>query len=269
MNKVLSEELLELINNRNTKKPMPLKIREEIIKNIKMNTVELVEIFKVSKSYIHKLKKELNCVSSLKKYQYDENIFTPNTNECDLKYYFIGFIAGDGNVYEPPSATKQKLISIQINKKDIIVLEKFKEFTKSNKPISKSGDMVSIQYSSNKMAEDLFYYGIIPRKTRHMKIKNIPHEFIPSFLRGLLDSDGSIKSTGVINYTGNQNTIDFVFNYFDKYHNIIGTRGKDIRNPEYIVNFIEFRKIYNTEIKNIIYYSHDIFYLHRKFDNLS
>jgi hypothetical protein len=51
---------------------MPLKIREEIIKNIKMNTVELVEIFKVSKSYIQKLKKELNCVSSLKKYQYDD-----------------------------------------------------------------------------------------------------------------------------------------------------------------------------------------------------
>ena len=133
----------------------------------------------------------------------DENYFskidTPN------KAYFLGFIAADGSVYISSTRSFYSL-TIRIKSIDIDILEKFKLELKSNIDITTDEETVKlpknygykkieeskIAIASKKMVEDLGQYGIIPNKTKKLKInwEKIPSEYLRDFIRGFLDGDG-------------------------------------------------------------------------------
>ena len=110
-----------------------------------------------------------------------------NTEE---KAYILGFIFADGSIHK-------NQLSIEINIKDIEILEKIKQELRLNSKIyyrkRKTSELVCLSLHSQKIIDDLSKYGIIPDKTHvtnHLPI--IDKAFLPHFLRGLIDGDGWI-----------------------------------------------------------------------------
>lgn len=135
------------------------------------------------------------------------------TIDSEEKAYYLGFLMADGNV----CLKKQKSgkigysISLKLKSTDISVLEGFKKALESNARISEfsrkyySNDVergkkyngriyhsVAIVFASEKMANDLAKYGIVPRKTGKEIIPKdlIPENLLNHFVRGYFDGDG-------------------------------------------------------------------------------
>lgn len=102
----------------------------------------------------------------------------------------------DGNV------SRNSLI-INISKKDITHLEKFKRSVECDAPI-KTGTQNSFgtfteyarfELNSANMVKDLIKLGCVPKKSLILKFPNdeqVPSEYILPFIRGYFDGDGSI-----------------------------------------------------------------------------
>lgn len=111
--------------------------------------------------------------------------------DTEEKAYFLGFIFADGNIYK-------NQLSLEIQVKDRELLEIFKKELNLNSKISyrkkENTETCCIRVVSDIICNDLRQYGIIPNKTYLTKhLPNIPKEFLPHFLRGLLDGDGWIS----------------------------------------------------------------------------
>lgn len=108
--------------------------------------------------------------------------------DSEEKAYFLGFILADGCV-------DGNQLSMEINKRDIEILYKFKEAVSSNAKISerkRNGEiMVCTRVSSEKMILDLTKYGIIPNKTYNTKkLPDLKEPYLHHMLRGFVDGDG-------------------------------------------------------------------------------
>ena len=183
MNKKLSEELIKEIQNYYVSNIVSIKTLS------KKYAISTVTLSKVLKNIPKHSKVEL------KNPMFNENFF--ETIDSEEKAYFLGFIIADGNVFDYNSNT-QKAISITQSTKDKYILEKFKDSVKTNASISELKDGTScIAVHSNKMAEDLAKYGVVPNKSyfTYLAINNIKKEYIHHVIRGIFDGDGSIFIT--------------------------------------------------------------------------
>lgn len=157
-----------------------------------------------SASFVKKIWAENNLSGTLKTtYYYNENYF--EKIDTDVKAYWLGFIAADGNLYRRDG--HQGLISITVHKQDIKLLENFKTELDTVKPISLSKDkrrentvMATLQISSDKIFNQLLEKGLGLRKTFDLNLsyifQQIPIKFYPSFILGYFDGDGSIDIPG-------------------------------------------------------------------------
>jgi transposase-like protein len=116
--------------------------------------------------------------------------------DTEQKAYFLGFIFADDNICK-------NQLSIEIHFKDRELLKLFKNELHLKSKISyrkrENTEVCCIRVVSKKICEDLKQYGIVPNKTYITKhLPKISEEFIPHFLRGLLDGDGwiSIDNSG-------------------------------------------------------------------------
>lgn len=127
------------------------------------------------------------------------------------KAYWLGFLFTDGSV---GYIRNSKRIRLQLQEKDLEILERFKEdLGLENKIIydqRPNSVCCSVEFICDQIFDDLGKYDIVPNKTyltSHIPYKKIPQEYWPAFALGLLDGDGSIFvskncSTDVsINYT--------------------------------------------------------------------
>lgn len=112
--------------------------------------------------------------------------------------YIIGFILGDGSIGINDSGNY--FCSVSIHEQDIEVLE-FIINEISPRPVGrhtqtqKSGlvtPYVRAKFTSNRLCQPLVDLGIIPKKTGKEIFPNIDAKYIPDFLRGLFDADGSL-----------------------------------------------------------------------------
>lgn len=136
--------------------------------------------------------------------------------------YWIGYIAGDGNVTRP----KKSQMKVSIKSIDDDILEKFSSFL--GIPGRKSGNIVWVY--SNKIASQLLELGITERKSTTIKIR---HDISQSadFWRGLVDSDGTVALSA---YDGRKNvypmvvygsgSIDLITQYVDWCESLTGRR---------------------------------------------
>lgn len=110
--------------------------------------------------------------------------------------YILGLLFTDGSIREDG-------YSVSLYSNDRYLCELLKEKTDSkhsiqirksrkNKDgsISKQGYVISL--SSKKLVLSLEKWGLYANKTFTMSFPNIPKEFLPHFIRGLIDGDGSI-----------------------------------------------------------------------------
>lgn len=186
-----------------------------------------------SASFVKKIWVENNLSGTLKTtYYYNENYF--EKIDTDVKAYWLGFIAADGNLYRRDG--HQGLISITVHKQDIKLLENFKTELDTVKPISLNKDkrrentvMATLQISSDKIFNQLLEKGLGLRKTFDLNLsyifQQIPIKFYPSFILGYFDGDGSIDipsdntiSKSHVRISGpikNLETFAFILNIFE------------------------------------------------------
>lgn len=102
------------------------------------------------------------------------------------KYYFLGFIAADGCIYD-------KSLIISLHERDVDVLYKFCDWLElPHTLVKKRGCYVHFSKYNQELVNCILEYGITPRKTKVLKFpNNIPDEFEKSFILGYFDGDGS------------------------------------------------------------------------------
>ena len=127
------------------------------------------------------------------------------------------------------SEGKRKRFGISLSSKDKSQLEKLKKCIGSTYPIKEYkqevGYSIGSTYSriiidSDEMFNDLVSHGVVLNKTNIVKPPNIDKEFIPSFILGYFDGDGSIflnkgrSPFYSINIVGTDELLTFIHDYF-------------------------------------------------------
>ena len=165
---------------------------------------------------------------------FNENYF--EKIDTEEKAYFLGFIAADGCVSQ---RTKNCVVlSININKKDVEILEKFKESINFSGNIffSKSrNNMCNIHCHSLKLTNDLSKYGIIKRKTNKIIMPKLIGDLLRHFMRGYFDGDGCVsihkdKRPGKGDDRGNINIVSGSYDFIQKYVDILVEKANVKRN---------------------------------------
>ena len=192
--------------------------KEYIISAYHNTTAKILsEQFKCSESAISAIWAKAGLKGKIaRRYTLNENYF--EKIDSANKAYFLGFLMADGCIYSRKTTKNkcQKWVRLSIHKKDIEVLEKFKEELKSNLPILiGKDDMASITIVSDIMADHLSKYGIVERKTWSSSIVTdlIPDEYLFSLLTGHFDGDGSIMVEKEKTHIPSAYSISIVGNY--------------------------------------------------------
>jgi DNA-binding Lrp family transcriptional regulator len=156
----------------------------------------IAEKFKIPYKTVWRRLKKNSVIIKRKVRAVDNNAFSTYTRES---CYWAGFIAADGNIRKDVPYVNITLASI-----DMGHLRKFKNFVNSNAEIvernqtQKSGKITKcclINIYSHQIKTDLQErFNIVPNKAKILKPPiNIPKEFVPDFIRGHFDGDGSIS----------------------------------------------------------------------------
>ena len=136
-------------------------------------------------------------------------IFNPNLDEdyfetidTQEKAYFLGLIIADGNIFDPINSTHHgsKWVSITLDEGDLYILEKFKEEVGLSSVVASDGRGARyVAVRSDKMAEDLAKYYIVPRKSFITQFPfNVPKDMYRHVIRGILDGDGNVQAKSYI-----------------------------------------------------------------------
>jgi len=157
------------------------------------------------------------------KYKIDEKFFEKINRED--KAYLFGFLLTDGTI---DGNKKHKRIVLNLDIKDKHILETFKKYLKTTKPIAytkrkerkykyhtyPAREYGTLTISNSKMHRDIIKLGLKPNKTKTVKFptnKIIPHKFMRHFIRGVFDGDGTCgksKNTRVVSIiSGSKNFI--------------------------------------------------------------
>ena len=123
------------------------------------------------------------------------------------KAYLLGFITADG-------AIVNEVLSIEVHKDDIAVLEFAKTQINPNATLTPTRDCFKVTFGAKALARDLSKYGIIQNKSKLIKqvpTDLIPQSLLPFYFRGLIDGDGCIHKDGRIAiYSGSRDFIEHV-----------------------------------------------------------
>lgn len=143
------------------------------------------------------LMKELGWGREFKREQTYKRLKCWLDEETDLKYYFLGYFVGDGSLRKPRDKYAREYV---LYSKDIEVLEVFAKKMevpiKSRRNKKSENEEYSVCSYNRKEWDWLYNWGIRPNKSElGMTLGFIPEEFKFSFLRGLLDADGSVRTS--------------------------------------------------------------------------
>lgn len=147
-------------------------------------------------------------------YDLDESYF--DEIDTHAKAYILGFLFADGVMRRT-----ERHLAVQLADIDIDVLRFIKNEIKSNSPIrhhkSKTDNhcpLVSILICSKLMCGKLINHGMVPNKSLVLRPpKNLPAEFVNSFILGYFDGDGTIYKNGSgmgINILGTREMLEFI-----------------------------------------------------------
>ena len=224
MRKVITEELKQEI----------IKFYRESPKSLN----QVIEKFGLSLPTVSKILKDEVKYSKSKIFNPDmiEDYFSIVDSEC--KAYFLGLIIADGNnIFIDKSGNRQASISITLDKKDKYMLERFKDELKINTTVaSDSRGCYQIAARSNKMADDLSKYGVVPNKSLITFLPILDkEELMPHLIRGIMDGDGSIfvkntdkKFIHAISFCGSNGLMADISSYL--YDNLILTAKPSVYN---------------------------------------
>lgn len=146
--------------------------------------LRLLQNRSISSIYHKASKLRYERIARTRKYTINHNFFKEWNPEMA---YILGLFFSDGNV----SSNKQQ-ISVHLNSNDHYFLEKVNKIIGSNRPVGNYSHSSYLRIDSKILANDLVKLGCIPRKSKSLRFPDIENEFLPHFVRGYFDGDGSI-----------------------------------------------------------------------------
>ena len=175
--------------------------QEVIAKYYTHTSKELAKEYNVSQSLITKTWRDADIHDTKGRHVYPFNFDYFEDIDSNDKAYFLGLLAADGNVFKRNNNDNtQAIIKLALQYEDRYVLEVFKEYVLSNKPLrvrTKESKLFincfcELELVSDKMMQDLSKYNITPRKTYTFVMPDLDDQFISHFIRGYFDGDGCI-----------------------------------------------------------------------------
>lgn len=107
--------------------------------------------------------------------------------------YVLGFIYTDGNINGN---------TFSISQKERHILDKINNVMESTYKIRKRDNGKSKLYTlyvhRQEMVADLRNLGVVEGKSRIMTFPNVPDEYLPHFIRGIIDGDGWVQDRGYV-----------------------------------------------------------------------
>jgi hypothetical protein len=122
-------------------------------------------------------------------FKYDKNIYEDGFNY--INSYIFGFIMSDGCLYYDSHSRRYR---IAISSNDLHILESIKEYCGINRKIYKNKNGYTLIYISQEAIDFLSQYGLKERKSLISEFHSLGEEFMPHFIRGYFDGDGSIST---------------------------------------------------------------------------
>lgn len=120
------------------------------------------------------------------KYIYNFSVFY---NEDEISYYLLGAFITDGCIYKNGKNT----FACQISSCDEDWLQNIKNIIGINLKLHKFKENYwGVRIIRNEIAQWFISHGCFPKKTLTVKMPIIPIKYMPDFLRGCIDGDGSI-----------------------------------------------------------------------------
>jgi hypothetical protein len=123
-------------------------------------------------------------------------------------------LTGDGWI------TDKNEFGLSLQQSDKEYIYKLRDFLQSNHPIKskinglKKDGTESISYelriTNRKIVSDLRGYGFTNNKTHYIKFPNIDQQYLPNYMLGLIDSDGSINTKKIKNTNRTQLSFSFI-----------------------------------------------------------
>ena len=159
----------------------------------------------------------------------------------DMAYAF-GMICADGNLSKSGND-----VSICLHRDDEYLLYDISKVIGSDRPIkqSKHCKMSVLNICSKPIYEDLTKLGLGPCKSKTLSIPYVPDEFIPDFIRGVMDGDGSVdakrKKMKIVSASK-----DFIYQLHDMFNKIDVYSA--VRNDPYVWNGIK-TDFYNLTVR--------------------
>lgn len=123
----------------------------------------------------------------MKKYLYNSNVFY---KEDDLSYYLLGAFITDGNVHIRKNDSSKQ---ISIFSKDYDWISSIRNIICKESKITNRGGGYELQFCNNEIADWLISNQCVPRKSLNVKFPTIPKQYLPDFIRGCIDGDGTIE----------------------------------------------------------------------------
>lgn len=125
----------------------------------------------------------------LRKYKVNDNYFKKWSSDMA---YILGFWFADGSI-----CIKKGIFAISQNTKDRYILEKISLRLGSSYPIFDGRNNYNSPYSkisirSKEIIKDIIKMGGKERKSLDVKFPDIPKKYLPDFIRGLWDGDGTV-----------------------------------------------------------------------------
>lgn len=174
------------------------------------------------------------------KYKYREDYFTSITSHKQA--YWLGLLYADGSVSKDKST-----VYLKLKEEDSYLLEDFKTDLNLKKPLyyRKAGLIKNTSYMgkgqykleicSNIFKQSLIKLGCTPDKSNMIRFpvsKQVPKEFLSSFIHGYFDGDGSIYESNnrlFIKIVSNKIFVEQLLQFLEKEINLIGKIYKDNR----------------------------------------
>lgn len=168
------------------------------------NVWEILELLKLKESggnygNILKSLKRLNLIPLLEnkspnktfKYKYNEDVLFNNTA---ISYYLLGAFMTDGCISVTPKYSKARIIS-----KDIDWIESIRDLICPELPLRHRQNCAELAITNSDISQWFIQNGCTPSKSLTLQLPNVPIEYLPDFIRGCLDGDGSL---GMYTYKG-------------------------------------------------------------------
>jgi hypothetical protein len=168
--------------------------------------------------------------SNIIKFKCNSDYFT--NLDTDFKWYIIGLLYADGNLYY--AKQKHGEITLQLQEKDKSILEKIgNEIYKDNYTlyfVKKVNDNSSNNYvlkiRDKQIVKDLVAVGLTPRKSLTLKFPNVPDNYLKPFIQGYIDGDGCLFESENINYASFLSTLEFCQTFKEKINKLLDIKSR-------------------------------------------